>query len=75
MIVKGRYVGLIEVDFKVILGEGDYTFDEFRTNINQLNSNIENELEPLIAENSDDIFSTMKVTQQYLDVYQVEEQP
>lgn len=74
MIVKGRYVGLIELDFMVNLDVGNATFDEFKMNLNHLNSNIEQELKPLIAENSNDIFSTLKVTQQYLDVYQVEEQ-
>ena len=74
MIAKGRYVGQIEFDFKVNLDESTATCDEFKMNLKCLNSNIEEALKPLLAENSDNIFSTMVVTQQYLDVYEVNDQ-
>ena len=77
MIAKGRYVGLIEFDFKIDLDAvGNATVDEFRENLMQsLNGNIQRQLNPLLMEKTDHVVSTLKVTQQYLDVYQVEEQP
>lgn len=78
MITKGRYVGLIEFDFKIDLDAvGNATVDEFRENLMQsLNGNIQRQLNPLLMENTDHVVSTLTVTQQYLDVYQVEgEQP
>lgn len=76
MITKGRYVGLIEFDFKIALDAvGDATVDEFRENLMQsLNGNIQRQLNPLLMENTDHVVSTLTVTQQYLDVYQVEGQ-
>lgn len=77
MIVKGRYVGLIEFDFEVDL-DADVTAtpEEFKENLNNLNDNILKELKPLLFENSDRIKSDVKLTQQYLDVYETEgEQP
>lgn len=76
MITKGRYVGLIEFDFKIDLDAvGNATVDEFRENLMQsLNGNIQRQLNPLLMENTDHVVSTLTVTQQYLDVYQVEGQ-
>lgn len=72
MIAKGRYVGQIELDFMVDLDSaGNVTFEVFKNNLNCLNGNIEHMLKPLLAEHSDNILSTLKVTQQYLDVYEV----
>lgn len=75
MIAKGRYVGLIEFDFKIALDAvGNATVDEFRENLMQsLNGNIQIQLNPLLMENTNNVVSTLKVTQQYLDVYQVED--
>ena len=74
MIVKGRYVGQIEFDFEVNLdGKGMATPEEFKENLKSLNDNILNELKPLMEENSEDIKSTVCVTQQYLDWYEVEQ--
>lgn len=74
MIVKGRYVGQIEFDFEANLdGKGMATPEKFKENLKLLNDNILNELKPLMEENSEDIKSTVCVTQQYLDYYEVEQ--
>lgn len=65
MIAKGRYVGLIECDFEIDLG--NEPFDLFQYMLKQsLNAEIERRLKEHVS-------SDMKVTQQYLDVYQVED--
>lgn len=65
MIAKGRYVGLIECDFEIDLG--NEPFDLFQHILkHSLNAEIERRLK-------DHVSSDMKVTQQYLDVYQVED--
>lgn len=75
MIAKGRYVGQIEFEFKIDLDAvGNATVDEFRENLKQsLNVDIQRQLNPLLMENTDHVVSTLKVTQQYLNVYQVED--
>ena len=74
MIVKGRYIGQIEFDFEVNLdGKGMATPEEFKENLKSLNDNILNELKPLMEENSENAKSTVRVTQQYFDCYEVEQ--
>lgn len=75
MIVKGRYVGLIELEFMVDLdAAGNATPEEFKENAKALNDNILAELKPLLFENTDSVKSELKLTQQYLDVYEVQEE-
>lgn len=74
MIVKGRYVGLTEFDFEVVLDKaGNATLEEFKANAEALNDNILAELKPLLEENTGGVKSELKLTQQYLDVYEVQE--
>ena len=74
MIVEGKYVGLIEFDFRVDLSvAGTATPDDFKKNLADLDDNILAELTPLMVENTKDIQSTLTVTQQYLDVREVAE--
>lgn len=74
MIVSGKYVGLIEFNFRVDLSAaGTATPEDFKKNLANMNDEILAELTPLMVENTKDIQSTLTVTQQYLDVHEAEE--
>lgn len=76
MIVKGRYVGQIEYNFMVDLDRYGINFDEFRENMKGLNKRIQLELGVIFNNSLDGVKDDLIVTQQYLDVHEVEgEQP
>ena len=74
MIIKGRYVGKIEYDFEVDLSkDGWCTPQEFKENFAGINTMIEMTLkETLFSDPPKGCEDKLTVTQQYLDMYEVE---
>lgn len=76
MSVKGKYVGTIVYDFEVDVEKiGNVTPNEYMANVRALNLEelLRETLKPSFEDHSDGIDATIKVTTQFLDMYEVTE--
>lgn len=69
--IKGRYVALVEMDFHIDEEKGVRPFDELKIDV--MNGNMTEMLTELIKDELDEDFADVNVTQQYADLYRVED--
>ncbi len=69
--IKGRYIAWIEINFHVDEKEGIRPFDDIKDDI--ANGNMTEMLTELIKDELDEDFADVNVTQQYADLYSVED--
>ena len=70
--IKGRYVALVEINFHIDEQEGLRPFDEIKGDV--VNGNLTEMLEDLIGSELDKSMADIKATQQFADVYKVDEE-
>ena len=70
--IKGRYVALVEINFHIDEQEGLRPFDEIKGDV--MNGDMTEMLEDLIESEFDKSVADIKVTQQFADVYKVDEE-
>jgi len=68
---KGKYVALIEIDFDIEKSKGMLPFEEIKKNV--VGGNLTNDIRYLIRDEIVDDYGNVTVTQQYADMYEVEE--
>lgn len=70
--IKGRYVALVEINFHIDEQEGLRPFDEIKGDV--VNGNFTKMIESLIVDETDKGMADIKVTQQFADIYKVDEE-
>ncbi len=70
--IKGKYVALVEVDVHIKEGKGMRPFEEIKEDLisGEVTEELAKKLKDMFSEDED--ASTVKVTQQYADLYEVE---
>ena len=68
---KGRYVAQIEIDFDIEKNEGMLTFEEIKKKT--VGGELTDAISDVIVGEVIDGYGTVTVTQQYADMYEVEE--
>lgn len=69
--IKSRYVALVEIDFHIEEKKGIRPFDDIKGDI--MNGTLTEMLTELIKDELDEEFADVKLTQQYADLYRVED--
>ena len=69
---KGKYVALLEIDFDIEKREGMLPFEEIKKKT--INGVLTDAIKDVVGGEVIDDYGTVTVTQQYADMYEVEEE-